>query len=58
MVHVRGDARWLSMPAREYQKDGERSWAPLVEFATKQIREAFQTAALAALDAYLAGASQ
>jgi hypothetical protein len=53
MLHQKGDARWLSMPAREYQRDGERSWVPLIEFTTKATREAFQSAALVAVDSYL-----
>jgi DNA-binding cell septation regulator SpoVG len=54
MLHERGDSRWVSMPAREYQKDGERSWVPLIEFADRDCRESFQRLALEAIDAYLA----
>ena len=52
-LHERGDARWVSMPAKQYEKDGERTWAPLVEFASKEVREKFQSSALAAFDAYM-----
>jgi hypothetical protein len=53
MLREKGDAKWVCMPAREYQRDGERSWVPLIEFTTKAAREAFQSAALVAIDTYL-----
>lgn len=52
-LHEKGDSRWVSMPAKQYEKDGETGWAPVVEFATKDARERFQAAALAAVDEYL-----
>jgi DNA-binding cell septation regulator SpoVG len=52
-LHQKGEARWVSMPAKEYQKDGERSWMPLVEFADRESRESFQQLALEAIDSYL-----
>jgi hypothetical protein len=58
-LHEKNSSRWIGLPAREYQKaDNERSWTPLVEFSTKAARERFQTAALAAIDAYVAGGQQ
>jgi DNA-binding cell septation regulator SpoVG len=57
-VHEKAGSRWCSMPARQYEKDGEKQWAPLVDFANKETREAFQRLALEALDAHLgSGAS-
>ena len=38
-LHEKNGSRWVSMPAREFQKDGERSWMPLIEDAGKSIRE-------------------
>jgi DNA-binding cell septation regulator SpoVG len=58
MLHEKGDSRWVSMPAKSFEKDGERSWVPLVEFASKEVRQAFQEQALAAVDAYLAGGGE
>ena len=52
-VHQKGDSMWVAMPAREYQKDGERSWSPIIEFADRESRVAFQEYALAAINAYL-----
>jgi hypothetical protein len=55
-LHEKNGSRWIGLPAREYQKaDNERSWTPLVEFATKAAREEFQAAALAAVVRHLHG---
>jgi hypothetical protein len=54
MLHEKADARWVSMPAKQYERDGERTWAPLVEFSSKEAREEFQASALATFDAYMA----
>jgi hypothetical protein len=51
-LHRRGDDRWLSMPAKSFDKDGAKGWAPLIEFSTKESRDKFQAAALSAMDAY------
>jgi DNA-binding cell septation regulator SpoVG len=53
-LHEKGDSRWVSMPAKQYEKNGEKTWIPLVEFTSKETRERFQAAALAALDEYMA----
>jgi len=58
MLHERSNSRWVTMPAREYQKDGEKTWMPLIEFADKETREAFQERALEAIDAHLAGGGE
>jgi hypothetical protein len=51
--HEKNDSRWIGLPARPYENDGERSWSPMVEFNSKKARDKFMAAALAALDAYL-----
>ena len=51
-VHQKDDSRWVGLPAKEYTKDGERSWIPQVEFASKAARERFQACVLAAVDAH------
>jgi DNA-binding cell septation regulator SpoVG len=53
-LHQKGDSRWVSMPARQYEKGSEKTWAPLVEFTTKDAREKFQRCVLEAIDIYLA----
>ena len=52
--HRKGGARWIGLPARQYAKeDGTTTYTPLIEFTTKEVRQRFQQAALAALDAFL-----
>jgi hypothetical protein len=51
-VHQKDDSRWVGLPAKEYTKNGERSWIPQVEFASKAARERFQACVLAAVDAH------
>ena len=52
-LHEKNGSRWVGLPAKEYTKEGERAWVPLVEFASKEVRQAFQEQALAAFDAYM-----
>jgi DNA-binding cell septation regulator SpoVG len=52
-LHEKNGSRWVSMPVREFQKDGERSWMPLVDFADKESRQVVQEYALEAIDEYL-----
>lgn len=53
-LHEQNGRRWLSMPARQYEKDdGEKTWAPCVKFRDRDAAERFQSAALpAVLDAF------
>jgi hypothetical protein len=54
-LHKKGTARWIGLPARDYSAaDGKVSWSPMVEFASKESRYAFQDAALEAIDRFLA----
>jgi hypothetical protein len=52
--HQKSDARWIGLPAREYIKDGAKTWAPIVEFTDAEARQRFQRAALQAVDRHLA----
>ena len=54
-LHQKSDSRWVSMPAKEYEKDGQKTWAPIIEFSSKSARERFQAAAVSALEAYMEG---
>jgi hypothetical protein len=51
MLHQKNGSRWIGLPAREYQLNGERKFARIIEFANKQTHEKFQASALAAVDA-------
>ncbi|MGC9193993.1 MAG: hypothetical protein ACP5IL_00895 [Syntrophobacteraceae bacterium] len=54
-LHEKNGKRWLSMPARSYEKKdgGGTAWAIMVEFFDKSKMEVFQDQTLAALDNYL-----
>jgi hypothetical protein len=54
-LHTKGDSRWIGLPARPYEKDGEKSWSPIIEFTSKATRDRFQEQALAAVDKHLGG---
>ena len=54
-LHQKDGARWIGLPSRQYTAtDGKVSWSPMVEFASKEARYAFQDAALEAVDRFLA----
>src|SRR5215472_11166187 len=40
-LHEKEGSRWITMPARPYEKDGATMWAPIVEFDSKEARLAF-----------------
>jgi len=53
-LHEKNGARWIGLPSRQYPKDdGSIGYAPIVEFATSEVRSRFQRAALAAVDQFL-----
>ena len=52
--HERMSSRWVGLPARQNEKNGEKSSVPVIEFASKESRDRFQAAALSAIDAYFA----
>jgi len=51
--HMKAGKEWISFPARPYEKDGNTSWSPVVEFAegAKEARTQFQEHALRAVHA-------
>jgi hypothetical protein len=48
-IHEKEGKRWLSLPAREWQKDGERGWAPILEVSDKYKKFHLQDGVLAGL---------
>jgi hypothetical protein len=53
-VHEKNGRRWLSFPAKPYQKDGAiQQWYPIVEIEDKGVLKQFQSAGLAAIARYL-----
>jgi len=56
--HVRDGSKWVGLPAREYVKNNEKSWALIVEFDTKETRDKFQAAVLEAISRHIARGGQ
>ena len=50
--HESNGSRWVSMPARPYEQDGTTKWAQILEYDSKESRQAFQRAALRAVEAF------
>ena len=54
MIHEKDGKRWAGMPAREYISEGAKHWSPIVDFVSKESRDAMNDAVLAAYDQYQA----
>ena len=53
-LHEKGGKRWLGLPSKAYEKDGKTLWSAIIDFYDKLRGDQFQTAALDALDRFLA----
>jgi DNA-binding cell septation regulator SpoVG len=54
-VHEKGEARWISLPSREWTNDqGIRQFAKLIEFTDRATANKFRDQVLDALDKHLA----
>ena len=51
-LHEKNGSKWISLPAKPYQENGETKWSAILDFDSKDAREAFQRAALAAVEKY------
>ena len=51
-LHEKNGSKWVSMPARPYDQDGTTKWAQILEYDSKESREAFQRAAIRAVENY------
>ena len=54
-LHEKEGARWVGMPARQYEKDGAKAWAKIIDFASKAAAQEFQQLALAAFHEVIGG---
>ena len=50
MLHKKEDRRWIGMPSREYESQGERKFAPIITFVDRAAEDRFRDQVLAALD--------
>ena len=56
--HAKGTAKWIGMPAQKFTKeDGSVSYTPILDFNSKSARDRFQSAAVRAVERFLAGGS-
>jgi hypothetical protein len=51
-LHEKNGSRWIGLPARPYTdpQTGKTAWAQIIDFASKEARQAFQRAALRAVE--------
>ncbi len=49
-LHIKGDSRWVGLPARSYERNGERKWVPIIEFTDRATADRFRDAVLAAIE--------
>ena len=52
-LFMKNGHRWLSMPSRSYEKDGETKYSPFLYFFDKDQNDKFQKVALDALDKWI-----
>jgi hypothetical protein len=52
-VHEKNGKRWLSLPARAYQRDGTTEWLPVLEIEDREVLRQFQAAGLEAIELFL-----
>ncbi|NGX36885.1 MAG: hypothetical protein K1000chlam2_00030 [Chlamydiae bacterium] len=49
----KGNSRWISLPGKEYEKDGEKKYLPFLRFTRKQVWQAFMDQASHAIQEHL-----
>ena len=53
-VHQKDGSAWVGFPGREYTNDeGNRAWANIIEFSSKDKREEFRLAAVDAVKRFM-----
>ena len=52
-IFQKGDTRWISFPAEQYEKEGKTKYFSLVEFDTPSMNEAFRNSFFSTLDEFL-----
>ena len=53
-VFMKNGKRWVSMPSRQYEEDGEKKYISVMRFIEKDHADAFSKIALQALDDWCA----
>jgi hypothetical protein len=52
-MHEKPGNRWIQLPSKPYEKNGQTSWAYILDFYDKSKGEQFQRAVPAAFDSFL-----
>jgi hypothetical protein len=59
MLFEKSGKRWVGFPSKEWTKsDGTKSYFPLLEFASREVSDRFQSAVLPVAEKALLGATQ
>ena len=53
IVFQKGQNRWISLPSRKFDKDGETKYFPLMEFDDNGADKRFRDQIMTAIDAYI-----
>lgn len=53
-MYQKDGRRWVNLPQKEYEENGEKKYAPVVRFRNKAHQTAFQDQALDAIDEWCA----
>lgn len=51
-LHIKDGRRWLNLPSREIEKNGEKMFYPIIRFKSKEHNERFIEMAKKAIDEY------
>jgi hypothetical protein len=57
-LHKKGDRRWIGMPTKTFESQGERKFTPTVDFLDREVENNFQRLALEAIDRHLSEAKE
>jgi hypothetical protein len=54
-IFQKGTQRWIGMPSRKWEKDGEEKYQELVSFTDEGMKKRFRAQIMAAVDKFLLG---
>lgn len=52
-IFEKGANRWISMPSRQYEKDGEKKYIELITFDSDGVKKRFRDQIMVAVDKFL-----
>jgi hypothetical protein len=57
-LHQKGERRWIGMPTKAFESQGEKKFQPIVAFADRDAEDRFQLHALDAIDRHSSEAKE